>query len=83
MCIKKLDAENYFLTKWKENQFFSEILLNPAIVCIYVTDLLSLCMKKFDTEKVFFFLQYDTVFNGAIFWRMQFVRSSFVEKFCE
>ena len=56
LLIKKMIDSAYFVkSTLLRNQLFSEILLNPAIVCIYVTDLLSMCMKKFDTEKVFFF----------------------------
>ena len=55
-----IDSAYFVKSTFFRNQLFSEILLNPAIVCIYVTDLLSMCMKKFDTEKVFFFFFCNT-----------------------
>ena len=43
-------------------------------LCIYVTDILKMCMKKFDTEKIFFdqFIEFLTL---AIFRRLHLVNN--------
>ena len=41
-----------------------------STLCRYVTDILKMCMKKFDVEKIFFDKHTGFFFNLAIFQRL-------------
>ena len=54
-CVRGYSSTCAMIVHTRADQLLSQLLMDHLILCFHITDILEICMKKFDAEKIFFY----------------------------